>query len=283
MAEIAAGFVGAAATVGAAGLTAESGFTGRHESSHRQEIMETRRNTDDFLANLRSGEVTPDEESDFLSARDEAIRGGSEYHDSIQSYKNTSWFNLPTKLRKRKEVRTKKRLTQQSNHSLRSLNEYVSGVLTNKKSIYSGSDRSSICASAGSPPGSNLAVDDIQCWANTVQNTASEAQYMTESWFESTVEDPSFEDASSHPVSPGQEVSTSRDVADFSQIEASTDPIKVIRRQRRTRLLEVLPARGSNRRAHSPQREQDWTHHRKQCHKAPQDVSGRLIIPHNPL
>jgi hypothetical protein len=46
-----------------------------------------------------------------------------EYHQSIQSYKNTSWFSFSTKLRKRKEVRYKKRLTQQSNHSLRSPNE----------------------------------------------------------------------------------------------------------------------------------------------------------------
>ncbi|KAJ7745397.1 hypothetical protein B0H14DRAFT_459594 [Mycena olivaceomarginata] len=123
MAEIAVGLVGAAATVGAAGLTTGSGFTGRHESSYRQELMETRRNTDDFLTKPPERGSYAGWGNGLSSARDEAIKREDEYHESIQSYKNTSWFNLPTKLRKRKEVRTKKRLTQQSNHSLKSLNE----------------------------------------------------------------------------------------------------------------------------------------------------------------
>ncbi|KAJ6593178.1 hypothetical protein B0H19DRAFT_1365316 [Mycena capillaripes] len=40
--------------------------------------------------------------------------------------------------------------------------------LTDGKSMYSGSDTSSICASSGSPPGSNLAVDEIMDWAEQV-------------------------------------------------------------------------------------------------------------------
>ncbi|KAJ7331031.1 hypothetical protein DFH08DRAFT_815111 [Mycena albidolilacea] len=159
MAEVALGLVGAAATMGAAGLTRGSGFTGRHESSHREEILETRRNTDSFLASLQKGGVTPDEEGEFLEARDEAFRRGEEYYDSIESYKDVSWLNLPDKLKKKKEVRRKKRLTQQSNNSLRSLNE----------SVHWGSDTSSISAQSGSPPGSNLAADDIQEWADEVQ------------------------------------------------------------------------------------------------------------------
>lgn len=34
--------------------------------------------------------------------------------------------------------------------------------------MYSGSDTSSISAQSGSPPGSNLAVDDLQDWRNGV-------------------------------------------------------------------------------------------------------------------
>ncbi|KAJ7927882.1 hypothetical protein B0H13DRAFT_1860919 [Mycena leptocephala] len=74
------GLLGAAATVGAAQLTAASNFTGRHESSHREVIMERRRNTDEFFANLRGGDVTPDEETEFLRTRAEAIQRENEYH-----------------------------------------------------------------------------------------------------------------------------------------------------------------------------------------------------------
>jgi hypothetical protein len=73
MAEVALGFVGAAATVGAAGLATGSGFTGRHESSHRQELAEIKRNTDDFLASVKKGDVLPDEEREFMVARDECV------------------------------------------------------------------------------------------------------------------------------------------------------------------------------------------------------------------
>jgi hypothetical protein len=73
MAEVTAGLLGAAATVGAAQLTAASNFTGRHESSHREVIMERRRNTDEFFANLRGGDVTPDEETEFLRTRAECV------------------------------------------------------------------------------------------------------------------------------------------------------------------------------------------------------------------
>ncbi|KAJ6520592.1 P-loop containing nucleoside triphosphate hydrolase protein [Mycena vulgaris] len=43
----------------------------------------------------------------------------------------------------------------------------------NTKAMFSGSDASSICASSGSPPGSNLAVNDIQDWAQDVANDRS--------------------------------------------------------------------------------------------------------------
>ncbi|KAJ7271734.1 hypothetical protein C8J57DRAFT_1179725 [Mycena rebaudengoi] len=158
MAELAAGLVGAAVTVGGAALASASGFAGRHENSHHKEMLDTRRSTEDFMKYLQSGEVTPDEERDFLTTRNEAMRRENAYHDSIESYKNTSWLNPLKKLKKKEDVRRAKRATRQSNHSLRKQNE----------SMYSGSDTSSICASAGSPPGSNLAVDDIQGWVSQV-------------------------------------------------------------------------------------------------------------------
>jgi len=71
MAEVALGLVGAAATVGAATLATGSGFTGRHENSYREEMLDTRRSTEDFIKYLQSGEVTPDEERDFLTTRGE--------------------------------------------------------------------------------------------------------------------------------------------------------------------------------------------------------------------
>ncbi|KAJ7131473.1 hypothetical protein C8R44DRAFT_871964 [Mycena epipterygia] len=154
MAELAAGFVGAAATVGAVTLTTVSGFTGRHESSCREEMLDTRRNMDDFMNNLQSGDVTADEEMEFLKTRDEALRSEDEYHESIEKYKGASWLHPLDKIKKKKTVRKAKRSTRRSNHSLRKLNE----------SMHSGSDTSSIYASSGSPPGSNLAVDDLQDW-----------------------------------------------------------------------------------------------------------------------
>ncbi|KAJ7763655.1 hypothetical protein DFH07DRAFT_812678 [Mycena maculata] len=163
MAELTLGVIGAAATIGAAKLATASGFTGRHESSHREEMMETKRNMDDFRANLQSGDVTPDEEREFLRTRDKAIQLGNQYHESLEEYKDLSWFKLPDKLNKRKDVRTKKRSTREANHSLRSLNE----------SMASGSDTSSICASSGSPPGSGLASEDIGEWTQEVNEGSS--------------------------------------------------------------------------------------------------------------
>ncbi|KAJ7112542.1 kinase-like domain-containing protein [Mycena epipterygia] len=149
MAELALGHVGAAATAGAGALTTGSGFVGRHESSHREEMMETRRSMANFKQNLDSGDVTQETHTEFLSTRDEPIQRQNEYYGRIESYKEASWVNPLNKL-KRKTVR------KASNHSLRSLNE----------SIYSGSDTSSISAESRSPPGSNLADDDH--WRNTV-------------------------------------------------------------------------------------------------------------------
>jgi hypothetical protein len=71
MAELAAGLVGAAVTVGAGALTTASGFIGRHEYSHHEKLMETKRNMSDFTENLRGGDVTPDEETEFLKTTDE--------------------------------------------------------------------------------------------------------------------------------------------------------------------------------------------------------------------
>ncbi|KAJ7030082.1 hypothetical protein C8F04DRAFT_1114565 [Mycena alexandri] len=205
MAEIAIGLLGAAASVGAAGLATGSGFTGRHESSYRQELQETKRNTDDFLANFRSGDVTPNEEGEFLTEREKAIKIQDEYHESIQSYKNTSWFNLPTKLKKRQEVRSKKRLTQQSNHSLRSYNE----------SIYSGgSDRSSICASSGSPPGSNLAVDDVQGWLENVQSADAAHSPSTRTFYPEAYRRPVYLSPRSHSSSHHHEKEKRRGTRD---------------------------------------------------------------------
>ncbi|KAJ7131479.1 hypothetical protein C8R44DRAFT_904589, partial [Mycena epipterygia] len=177
MAELALGFIGAAATVGAATLATGSGFTGRHESSYREEMLDTRWSTDDFIKNLQSGEVAPDEEIEFWKTRDEAIRRENDYHDSIESYKDASWINPLDKIKKKKAVRRAKRSTRQSNHSLRNLNE----------SIHSGSDTSSICASSGSPPGSNLAVDDLQNWRFDVYEAS--AVHVTDSDSSSSAED----------------------------------------------------------------------------------------------
>jgi hypothetical protein len=71
--EAAVGLIGAAATVGAAKLAVGLGFTGRHESSHREELMETKRNMNEFMENLKSGEVTQEEEVQFLKTMDECV------------------------------------------------------------------------------------------------------------------------------------------------------------------------------------------------------------------
>ncbi|KAJ7112552.1 hypothetical protein C8R44DRAFT_741634 [Mycena epipterygia] len=128
MAELALGLVGAAATAGAGALTTGSGFIGRHESSYREEMMETRRNMADFKQNLESGDVTQETHTEFLSTRDEAIRRQNEYYERIESYKEASWMNALNKLKKKKEVRKAKRLTRQSNYSLRTLTMNITGV-----------------------------------------------------------------------------------------------------------------------------------------------------------
>ncbi|KAJ7096932.1 hypothetical protein C8R44DRAFT_889525 [Mycena epipterygia] len=126
MAELALGFVGAAATVGAAALSTDSGFTRRHESSHREEMMETRRSMDDFKTNLQCGDVTQKETTEFLTAK--VIQRQNEYRESIESYKQVPWFGVLGKLKKRKDVRTAKRLTRKYNYRLRNLNEWSEGA-----------------------------------------------------------------------------------------------------------------------------------------------------------
>ncbi|KAK7038582.1 hypothetical protein R3P38DRAFT_547918 [Favolaschia claudopus] len=150
MAEAAAGFLGAAATVGAATLAAGVGFTGRHENSLREEIQATKKSTADFMENLQSGDVTGEEERLFWETRAEAIKTERKYSRALDRYKTASWLKSPIdKYNKKTEVRRKKRLTRRYNQSLESLNE----------SMYSGSDTSSTMAAAGSPPGSNASAE----------------------------------------------------------------------------------------------------------------------------
>jgi hypothetical protein len=140
--EVVVGLIGAAATVGAAKLAMGSGFTGRHETSHREELMETKRNRSEFRENLKSGEVTGEEEAQFWKNMDECAHDHflistklttcyaykrfsqrqNEYYESIESYKKTSWLNFLKKSNQRKNVRRAKRLTRRSNNSLRSFN-----------------------------------------------------------------------------------------------------------------------------------------------------------------
>jgi RPA family protein len=143
MTEVAIGLLGAAATVGVSSLVAGSGFTGRHEHSHREEMIEMRRSTTEFMVKVQCRDIRQEDERVFLDARKEcvcavhqltpvqtnlycnyrAIQRANEYHESIESYKQTSWLNLSKKLQKKKEVRRRKGLTRLSNHSLRHLNE----------------------------------------------------------------------------------------------------------------------------------------------------------------
>ncbi|KAJ7041555.1 hypothetical protein C8F04DRAFT_1079230 [Mycena alexandri] len=170
MAELATGLLGAAATVGAASLTSVSGFARRHEGSLREEIQDRRRNTEDFMENLQSGDVTRIEEQEFLTTRERAVQAETEYYESIQNYKTASWLNPIKKTEQKAEVREKKRLTMHYNHSLRSLNE----------SMHSGSDTSSIMAFSGSPPGSNIAAEDILDWADVVAGKSDDPDRDTE-------------------------------------------------------------------------------------------------------
>ncbi|KAJ7131458.1 hypothetical protein C8R44DRAFT_731680 [Mycena epipterygia] len=158
MAELAVGLVGVAATVGGAALMTGSGFTGRHENSYHKEMLDTQRNMDEFMKNRQRGEVTPDEEIEFLKAREEAIRRQDEYHESIESYKDASWSNPLDKWKKKKAVRRAKRAIRQSNHCLRKLNQ----------EMYTGSGTPSYNATTGSPPGSNFADDDLRDWISQV-------------------------------------------------------------------------------------------------------------------
>jgi hypothetical protein len=143
MAEVAVGLLGAAATVGASSLAAGSGFTARHEHSHREEMIETRRGIAEFMVEIQRGDVAQDDVRGFSDARKEcvcavhqltsmqtnlysnyrAIRRANEHYESIESYKRTSWLNVSEKLQKKKEVRRRKGLTRLANHSLRHLNE----------------------------------------------------------------------------------------------------------------------------------------------------------------
>lgn len=67
IAELSVGFISAAATVGAAQLTMGAGFTGRHERTHREETMGTKRNTKEFLVILSGRDAAQAEE--FIEVR----------------------------------------------------------------------------------------------------------------------------------------------------------------------------------------------------------------------
>ncbi|KAJ7778997.1 hypothetical protein B0H16DRAFT_1878614 [Mycena metata] len=146
MAELAAGLVGAAATISVASLT-------------------TARNTEDFRENLQSGDINEIQEREFTATRQEAVQSETEYHESIENYKTVSWLNPVKKVKQKVEVRRKKRLTRHYNYSLRSLNEFMR----------SGSDISSIAAFSGSPPGSNLAAENIRDWAYHVAGESDDS------------------------------------------------------------------------------------------------------------
>jgi hypothetical protein len=139
MDEVTAGLLGAAVTVGAAQVTPAPNFTGHYGNSHREVMMEGRRNADELFADLPGAEVTPEEEPEIFRTRaecvprvknaktdpacDRAIQRENEYHESIESYKTVSWFNIPQKFKRRKDVRRGKRLTRETNQTLRNLNE----------------------------------------------------------------------------------------------------------------------------------------------------------------
>ncbi|KAJ7767616.1 hypothetical protein B0H16DRAFT_1453244 [Mycena metata] len=106
--ELSVGFISAAATVAAAQLTMGAGFTGRHERTHREETMGTKRNTKEFLV--------------ILSGRD-AAQAEEFIEPGIQRYKAVSLFNLPRKVKEKVGVRKAKRAIQETNHPLRNLNE----------------------------------------------------------------------------------------------------------------------------------------------------------------
>ncbi|KAJ7842867.1 hypothetical protein B0H14DRAFT_3690913 [Mycena olivaceomarginata] len=84
---------------------------------------------EDFTQNLQSGGVTPEKKIKFLETKTEAHQRGNEYREKIESYKRTSWFNLPKKLKKKEDVRRAKRAIMQSNNLLRNqLDEMRSGA-----------------------------------------------------------------------------------------------------------------------------------------------------------
>lgn len=117
-----------------------------------------------------------------------ASRAGDDektYEDSIEAYKETPMFNVVGKLKRRREVRRKKKALRRSNRSLRShydvrlcLTIRWTALLTMRswleQDCSSGaSDTSSISASHGSPPRSRAAYSDeddtqISNWAKMV-------------------------------------------------------------------------------------------------------------------
>ncbi|KAJ7278906.1 STE like transcription factor-domain-containing protein [Mycena rebaudengoi] len=122
MAEIVAAFAGATTTLAAAAarVATSAGFTGRHESSYRAELAEVERNVHRYRsASQSSGSDIFFHDESFRSKRNASQESLNEYYESLNSYKDESWFRLPTKVKKRRAVRKLKRAARDANHELR--------------------------------------------------------------------------------------------------------------------------------------------------------------------
>ncbi|KAJ7239699.1 kinase-like domain-containing protein [Mycena rebaudengoi] len=164
MAEIVAGFAGATTTLAAARAATSAGFTGRHESSHRTELAEVDRNVHRYRSAFESSgsEIYFRDEDDFrrkLNASQERL---DEYYETLNRYKDESWFNLPAKIKKRREVRKQKRAARDANHDLRVSVDKISRASSEHRS-----NISSVYAESGSPPGSRMERERIESWIDS--------------------------------------------------------------------------------------------------------------------
>ncbi|KAF7347431.1 TEA domain-containing protein [Mycena venus] len=161
MAEIAAGFAGAASSIAAVRAATSAGFTGRHESTHRSELAEMDRNVHRYRSASQNGsEISFHQEDGFRKKLNASQESLSEYYRSLEDYKSESWFHLPSKIRKRRAVRRVKRAARDANQDLRECVDDISSEV--------GSDVSSLYAESGSPPGSALERERIDDWRDGV-------------------------------------------------------------------------------------------------------------------
>jgi hypothetical protein len=134
MAEIAAGFAGAATALAAVKAAVSGGFAGRHEATHHSELAEVDRNFHRYRSvsnNIQFHEVgsfyqklnTYVSYSDaVLCLPDRYVRSQEnlkKYYLGLNDYKDESWFNLSVKLDKRRAVRKRKRTARDANQDLR--------------------------------------------------------------------------------------------------------------------------------------------------------------------